>query len=150
MSLGETAVRELFNNVVDNLDAHLGFDFGERPDMNKFNAEKILDIVWMLPMTYSGEFPQNMKLMKTYAVVLYFCRQDQEDSSNDQRRDIIEAMDKNVEQFLIKLKFTLDGLAHDHELNAISVEPFFIQTDDILTGKAVSFNLVIQDDFEYC
>jgi len=150
VSKGETAIRELFNAVVDNLDGHLGFDFGVDPDMNIFNEEKILDLVWMLPMTYTGSFPENMKLFKNYSVVLYFCRQDHVDSSNDKRRDIIESMDKNVEQFLIALKFALDNLAYDHTFDTIRVEPFFAATTDVLTGKAVSFNLIVQDDFEYC
>jgi len=150
MSKGDKAVRELFEGVVGGLTAHLGFDFGMRPDMNKFNEEKMLDIVWMLPTMYTASFPQNMKLFKNYSVVLYFCRQDKLDSSNDQRRDIIESMDPNVEQFLISLKFTLDNLPYDHELNTIRVEPFFQATDDVLTGKSLSFNLQIQDDFEYC
>ena len=150
MSKGETAVREMFNSIVDNLDGHLGFDFGVEPDMNIFNREKILDLVWMLPMTYTGSFPSGMKLFKNYSVVLYFCREDKVDSSNDARRDIIESMDLNVEQFLIAMKFTLDGLSYDHSLDTIRVEPFFAATTDVLTGKAVSFNLTIQDDFEYC
>lgn len=149
MSKNYTAICDLFAGV--KITFPIDINWGESSDINIFNSDTSRTLLWVMPPKWSGSFPNNMnRLLKTFAITMYFYQPDKQDSNNDQRKKIIQNCDDIVTEWLLTLKDDLSGLDHDHELSGINVQAFYRQTVHILTGLQVDFILTIPDDFEYC
>jgi len=149
MSKNDQAIRELLEDTSQQLNFHVGFYWGSEYDVNKY-AKGVEDFIWMTPLQYTGTFPVNYRLFKSYSVVLYFYRHDAMDSSNEKRREVVETIDEIVTHFILKLRDLLESQEREFDFEDISVQTFFKQTSKILSGKQLTFTLNVPDDFEYC
>lgn len=151
MSKNDTAIRELLEDASQQITNKVEFFWGaDVHDVNVFSDKLPLDYIWMTPLEYTGTFPTNYRLFKSYSIILYFYRQDTTDSSDKDRRDIVEAMDEIVTHFVLKLRELLEYQQREFDFTDITVSNFFKQTTKILSGKQLSFTLNVPDDFEYC
>lgn len=149
MSKNYEAIYDIFAAI--EVSYPIDFNWGEVSDMEIYDGDQTMTQVWLMPLRYTATFPNNLnRLMKNYAITMYFYQPDDQDSSNEKRRKITQDCDAVLTEYLIKLKDTLMGLDREFTLNTINAVSFFKQTSHVLTGIQVDFNLIVSDDFEYC
>jgi hypothetical protein len=144
----------LLNSIATGLDFDVEFQHGRASDINVFAQRNKSVLIWLLPLTATGTFPNNSnRLFRTYRVELAFYQQDQADATNTQTNQILFTTDKIALKYILDLNeaaATLDDVVDDVTVTNYSQQPFIKYSVHILTGQSVVFNITLPDDFNYC
>ena len=151
MSRNYQAIYDLVNQASQQISYPVDFKWGEVSDIQQFKGDYSKTVLWLMPPTWTGSFPNNLnRILKTYQITIYVAQKDRQGSSPEQRSKITFDCDGVVTEFLIKLKDNIANQNREIGFENLNVQAFYRQTDEQHTGLQVQFNLEVPDDFEYC
>lgn len=144
----------LLKSVSDNLEFDVEFQQGRASDLNIFSNNNKSVLIWLLPFSASGSFPNHAnRLFRNFRIEMAFYQSDKIDSTNADYREILETTDKIALNYLLNINTqiaTLDDVVDDIEITNISQLPLIKVTSHIVTGQSLVFNINLPDDFNYC
>lgn len=148
--MSHKAIRTLIKRTAEQLGDDIQFTYARKSDFNVMKGKRYPFIV-LDPLDSNPLFAVNNTLnyTKTWAVDMAFYALDKSDSTGDQYAEILDEMDSLIDQFIIKLNFSvldLDGVV----ITNVSQNNFIKATADILTGYFLSLRIQVPDTFEYC
>lgn len=148
---GYKKLNELFRDAAADLTFPVGYDSGAIPDMNIYNKERNKTLIWLVPPEWNGTLTNRRRILKSYSVIFYVYQQDQQDSDNQKRDEILDNCDFVATEYFIKLNEWLeDNETREFDISALRCTPIIRQTTMILTGMECRFTIEIPDDNPYC
>lgn len=126
------------------------FSYARPSDFNLLR-DKRYPFISVSPIQASAIYSDNnvSNYSKTWSVSVAFYQLDQEASTQDEYRKILDFTDDLLDKFINKLNFY--SLKSDSIIiSGINQAPFIKAMADILTGHILTFTLQLTDDFNYC
>lgn len=147
-------IRLLIEDTAKSLGDDIQFTYARTSDFNLMRDKRYPFITLdPLPSTPAYNADNVSNYMKTWAVSMAFYQLDNEGSTQEDYAKILDEMDGYVDNFLNKLNFySFNGPINSDELIIININqsPFVKATADILTGYILTFQLRVNDQFNYC
>jgi hypothetical protein len=154
MSKNYSAIIDLINTVAGKNTYPLELGWGEVSDINAFSDNKHKTLLWMMSLIEDDEFINTLRLSKNYLIELFFYQEDNLDSSDAGRREIMCDCDDIATKFELDLANTIynmaDNVKRDIEISKFHKVSVFKKGTWIYTGIDMTFNLTVPDDFDYC
>lgn len=149
-SKGHKAIRQLIENTAKSLADNIQFAYEAPGGFDQIREQRYPYVVLDPPVavpTYSVNNVSNYS--KTWLIQMAFWQPDQAAATGDESAKILDDMDLFVDKFLNKLNFYTD-MSADILIQSMRQEPFIKVGPNVLTGYILNFQIVVNDDFEYC
>lgn len=151
--MSHRAIRCLIGDAVKSLSDKIQFGYGRRTDFNIYN-NKAYPFVWLLPLTAVTTIPNNgAGITKTWNIILVVIDLDKSDSVEKQYDDILDKMSDIGDALIRRIDdWYRSGTDIVGSLTITTVnQTTIIKEDaDIHTGWLYSFQMITDDDFDYC
>jgi hypothetical protein len=151
--MSHASVRLLLEDVAKSLSDKTQFGYGRRSEFNMMQ-EKRYPWIWCLPLSAGRQFiDNNQTRTKTWDVALVFLDQDDSDANEVQSAHILDDQDSIVDRYMHALD---EWYMRSYDtLGAFTIQndrqvPFYKDDADIHTGWLVTFQMIVNADFEYC
>lgn len=152
--MSHKGIRKLLENTAKSLGDDIQYTYARDSDFNLLR-DKRYPFISTSPListpTYTVNGVQNY--MKAWSVQMAFYEKDEPSSGGEEYVEILDEMDKYVDEFINKLNF----YAHQSTITSdeiiisgIRQEPFIKAMGDILTGYILTFTITVNDNFNYC
>lgn len=148
--MSHKSVVQLLQDTALSLGDDIQFSYARPSDFNQLR-DKRYPFISVSPLIAAVEYADNnvSNYSKTWSVSIAFYQLDQEASTQDEYRKILDDTDVMLDQYVNKLNFY--SLKSDLiVIRNITQNPFIKAMADILTGHILTFNLLTVDDFNYC
>lgn len=148
--MSHKSIRKLIEDTARSLQDDIQYSYGKDTDFNQ-EKKKSFTLINTSPLTATPAYRVNgtSNYMKQWNVEMAFYSFDVESSIGSEYSEILDRMDPLVDQFINKLNFF--SLKSDSLIiQGINQTPFIKVTADILTGYILTFQLIVNDDFDYC
>lgn len=144
--MSHKGIRLLIEDTAKSLGDDIQFTYGRDSDFNVMN-DKRYPFIQLDLLNSSASFSVNnvSNYSKGWNVFLLFHQLDKEGSDQDQYKVILDDMDHLLDMFVTRL-----NKRDDIVIQGINQQPFIKATKDILTGWTLSFQLIINDNWDYC
>ena len=148
--MSHKSIRQLLQDTATGLQDDIHYSYGKTTDFNQEQKDKFL-MVNTSPLTASAGYRNNnaTNYMKQWGVEIAFYKFDTADSTGEEYAVILDQTDALVDKFVNNLNFY--SLKSDSIIiQSVNQTPFIKATTDILTGHILTFQLLVNDDFDYC
>lgn len=152
--MSHKGIRLLIEDVSKSLGNDIQFTYARTSDFNQTPKQRypfiVLDLITATPR-YADNNVSNY--MKQWNCSMAFYLMDDMDSVQEQYTPLLDQTDELVDNFLNKLNnyaFKQCTTSDDFIIQNISQTPFLKTTTQILTGHLLTFQLVVNDQFNYC
>jgi len=145
------SIRKLLQDTALGLQDNIHYTYGKKTDFNQEQKNKFL-MVLCLPLGASAGYRSNngtTNYMKAWDVIVTFYKHDKERSTPEEYSLILDQTDLLVDQFVNTLNF-FSPQSGTLTIQNIRQQAFIKDMADILTGHAVSFQMLVSDNFDYC
>ncbi len=147
--MSHKGIRSLIKTTARKLGDDIQFVYGRKSDVNQISDKK--DIVIALdPLTSTASFAVNnsYNYQKIWTAQMAFYKIDHADSTEEQYAKILDDTDVLVDQFITKI----NSLSQIEliTIQGISQIPFIKALADVMTGHALTFQISVPDDWNYC
>lgn len=144
--MSHKGIRLLIEDTARSLGDDIQFTYGRDSDFNLLR-DKRYPFIQLDLLNSAASFSVNnvSNYSKGWNVFLLFHQVDNEASDQDDYKIILDEMDHYLDKFVQQLN------KHDDIIiQGINQQPFIKATSDILTGWTLSFQLIINDNWDYC
>lgn len=144
--MSHKGIRLLIEDTARSLGDDIQFTYGRDSDFNLLR-DKRYPFIQLDLLNSAASFSVNnvSNYSKGWNVFLLFHQLDNEASDQDDYKIILDEMDHYLDKFVQQLN------KHDDIIiQGITQQPFIKATSDILTGWTLSFQLIINDNWDYC
>lgn len=144
--MSHKGIRLLIEDTARSLGDDIQFTYGRDSDFNLLR-DKRYPFIQLDLLNSAASFSVNnvSNYSKGWNVFLLFHQLDNEASDQDDYKIILDEMDHYLDKFVQQLN------KHDDIIiQGINQQPFIKATADILTGWTLSFQLIINDNWDYC
>lgn len=144
--MSHKGIRLLIEDTARSLGDDIQFTYGRDSDFNLLR-DKRYPFIQLDLLNSAASFSVNnvSNYSKGWNVFLLFHQLDNEASDQDDYKIILDEMDHYLDKFVQQLN------KHDDIIiQGITQQPFIKATADILTGWTLSFQLIINDNWDYC
>lgn len=147
--MSHRSVRLLIESTAKSLADDIQFTYATNSDFNQLRDKKYPFISLAL-LTATPQFTDTgVTFIKQWNCQMAFYQLDIKGSSPERKALILDEMGLLVDKFINKLNL-YSSQADTIVLSGISQQAFVEAMADILTGHLLSFNLLAQEDFDYC
>lgn len=148
--MSHKSIRQLIQDTATGLQDDIHYSYGKTSDFNQEQKNKFL-MVNTSPLTASAAYRNNgvTNYMKQWGVEIAFYKFDKEESTGEEYALILDQTDSLVDKFINNLNF-YSLKSDDILVQGMNQQPFVKVTADILTGHILTFQLLANDDFDYC
>lgn len=148
--MSHKSIRQLIQDTATGLQDDIHYSYGKTTDFNQEQKNKFL-MVNTSPLTASASYRVNgvTNYMKQWGVEIAFYKFDIESSTGEEYALILDQTDSLVDKFINNLNFYSDK-SDDILIQGMNQQPFIKATSEILTGHILTFQLLANDDFDYC
>lgn len=147
--MSHKSIRKLIEDTVKNVRDDVDYSYGKTTDFNQAEKNAFVYVNTDPLNAVPGYRTENYNYMKQWNVQMAFYKQDSEASPPDEYSVILDEVDDLVDRFLNRLNF-FQSQSDSITLSAINQNVFIKATAHILTGYILTFQILAQDDFEYC
>lgn len=144
--MSHKGIRLLIEDTARSLGDDIQFTYGRDSDFNILR-DKRYPFIQLDLLNSAASFSVNnvSNYSKGWNVFLLFHQLDNEASDQDEYKIILDDMDHLLDKFVQQLN------KHDDIIiQGINQQPFIKATADTLTGWTLSFQLIINDNWDYC
>lgn len=144
--MSHKGIRLLIEDTARSLGDDIQFTYGRDSDFNVMN-DKRYPFIQLDLLNSAASFSVNnvSNYSKGWNVFLLFHQLDKEASDQDDYKIILDDMDHLLDRFVQQIN------KHDDIIiQGINQQPFIKATADTLTGWTLSFQLIINDNWDYC
>jgi hypothetical protein len=145
------AIRTLIEDTAKSLQDDIDYTYAKETDFNQAR-NKAFTCVNTSPLRAVPGYASNngtTNYMKRWFVEMVFFKIDTEDSDPEVYAAILDEMDGLIDSFINKLNFFMNS-SNTLLIQSISQDPAIKATSHILTGFTLSFQLLVNDNFDYC
>jgi len=144
------SIRKLIQDTALGLQDDIHYSYGKTTDFNQEEKKKLLMVNTSL-LTASASYRDNnvSNYMKQWTVQMVFYKFDTEDSTAEDYSKILDETDHLVDRFINDLNM----FVYDSDkivITSVSQQAVVKVLADILTGHMLTFQMLVNDDFEYC
>ena len=144
------SIRKLIQDTATGLQDDIHYSYGKDTDFNQEQKNRFLLVNTSLLTATAGYRVNNVSnYMKQWTVQMVFYKFDREDSTAEEYSKILDQTDKLVDQFINDLNLYSQD-SNDIIIQGISQQPFVKVMADILTGHMLTFQMLVNDTFDYC
>ncbi len=146
--MSHKGIRLLIENTALKIADDIQFSYATETDFNQSKKEGQI-LVNLAPLTSTPSYRVNgvSNYMKQWSVEMVFYKSD--NSSALEYQVILDELDTIVDQFINQLNF-FSLKAEEITITFGSQTPFVKATSDILTGWLLTFQILTNDDYNYC
>lgn len=152
--MSHKGIRLLIEDVSKSLGNDIQFTYARTSDFNQTPKQRypfiVLDLITATPR-YADNNVSNY--MKQWNCSMAFYLMDDADSTQEQYTPLLDETDDLVDKFINKLNFYAFGSETNSDslvIQNMSQTPFVKMTAQILTGHLLTFQLLVNDQFNYC
>lgn len=147
--MSHKSVRLLIESTAKSLADDIQFTYARSSDFNVIRDKKY-PFITLDPLNATPQFTDTgVTYIKAWTCNMAFYQLDKEGSSQDEYALILDEMSLYVDKFINKLNL-YSTHADTIVISSVSQTAFIKATADILTGYLLTFNLLAQDDFDFC
>lgn len=147
------AIRCLIGDAVKSLDDSIQFGYGRRSDFNIHN-DKNYPFVWLLPLTAVTTIPSDgAGITKSWNIILVVIDIDKSDSVEQEFDKIMDRMDDIGDRLIRRIDDWYrsgDDIVGALTITSVNQTSIIKEDSDIHTGWLYSFQMITDDQFEYC
>jgi hypothetical protein len=152
--MSHKGIRLLIEDVSKSLGNDIQFTYARTSDFNQTPKQRYPFIVLDL-LTASPQYAVNnvSNYMKTWTCNMAFYLMDDMDSTQEQYTPLLDQTDELVDTFINKLNayaFSQRVNSDMFVITGITQTPFIKTTSQVLTGHLLTFQLQVNDQFNYC
>lgn len=151
--MSHRAIRCLIGNAVKSLDDSIQFGYGRRSDFNIHNDKKY-PFVWLLPLTAVTTIPNDgAGITKSWNIILVVIDIDKSDSVEQEFDKIMDRMDDIGDRLIRRIDDWYrsgDDIVGALTITSVNQTSIIKEDSDIHTGWLYSFQMITDDQFEYC
>jgi len=147
--MSHKSIRKLIEDAATGLQDDIDYTYGKTTDFNQEEKKSFTYINTSPLNSIPGFRTDGTNYMKQWNVQMAFLKIDKEDSDQEDYSQILDEMDKLVDRFIVNLNF-FQAKSDSFVLTVTSQDPAIKVMADIVTGWILSFNILVNDDFEYC
>ncbi len=153
---------DYIRDISQNLDQTVKFFHGRKEILNQTNPDESL-YAYCLPFVSTGTVVGGAQIDETWEVNIIFYQFDKADSAIDQNdQDVMQdeirtltITEQTANRFLRlvhgnTINANLEGASEKLTINSFSKANAIKDTAQLLTGTALTLNLIVPDDFDYC
>lgn len=146
--MSHKGIRLLLEKTAESIADDIQFSYATETDFNQSDKKGSI-LVNVSPLVSVPAYRVNgtSNYMKQWNVEMVFYKPD--NSSALEYKTILDDLDTIVDQFINQLNFKSQK-ADEITLSAFNQTPFIKATGDILTGWLLTFQILANDDYEYC
>jgi hypothetical protein len=143
------AIRLLIEDTVKALQDDIDYTYGRETDFNQ-KEKKMFTFVNTSPLVAVPAYRSDngthnyMKAWSVEMVFLKICK-----GTPEKYIEVLDEMDGLVDSFLNRLNF-FESQSDQLIIQSINQQPAINVMADILTGYVLTFQMVVNDNFEYC
>lgn len=147
--MSHKSVRLLIESTAKSLADDIQFTYATASDFNQLQDKKYPFISLAL-LSATPQFTANgVTFIKQWNCQMEFYQLDTKGSSPEKKAEILDEMGNLVDKFINKLNL-YSTQADTIVIESINQQAFVEAMADILTGHLLNFNILAQDDFDYC
>lgn len=148
--MSHKSIRLLIEDTAKSLQDDIQYSYGKDTDFNQ-EQKRSLTLINTSPLSAVPSYRVNgtFNYMKAWSIEMAFYAIDSPASIGDEYAGILDRMDLLVDQFVNKLNFFSEK-SDTLIIQNISQTPFIKATADILTGYILTFQILVNDNFDYC
>ena len=144
------SIRKLIQDTATGLQDDIHYSYGKDTDFNQEQKNRFLLVNTSLLTATAGYRVNNVSnYMKQWTVQMVFYKFDREDSTSEEYSKILDQTDKLVDQFINDLNLYSQD-SDSIVIQGVSQQPFVKVMADILTGHMLTFQMLVNDTFDYC
>lgn len=155
--MSHQAVRTFIADVARSLDSRVQFEYGTPSDVN---SKRNKDVPLFYLNLLRRQIVPNQNYVAIYPVDIIIYMHDNPSGAEEETQKVLDEVDKLVYKFVhILMRADIDGEENPFDNpttqsidipGSIDVVPFVKQTEDVLTGFGLTFQMVVPDNFDYC
>jgi len=144
------SIRKLIEDTARGLQDDIHYSYGRETDFNQEHKHKLLMVNTSL-LTATAQYRDNnvSNYMKQWTVQMAFYKFDVEASTAEEYSLILDQTDALVDQFINNLNL-YSFKSDDIVLQGMNQQAFIKVLADCLTGHSLTFQMLVNDDFDYC
>ncbi len=148
--MSHKSIRKLIEDTARSLQDDIQYSYGKESDFNQ-EKKRSTTLINTSPITSTSAYRVNgvFNYMKQWNVEMAFYAIDVESSIGEDYAEILDRLDPLVDQFINRLN-SFSSKSDSLVIQGINQTPFIKATADILTGFILTFQIIVNDDFDYC